>query len=96
MAVRFLGFVFVFIIFSACFHLLMRTQMIWRLSDARRKGLYPAQGKATLFDVKKLLASGEKLLAVRLYGEIYHTSTKESLKSVEELEKSIQEKKAKS
>ena len=46
--------------------------------------------RATLFDVKRLIASGEHILAVRLYRKIYKgASRKEAQRAVEEMERSI-------
>ena len=50
--------------------------------------------RATLFDVKRLIASGERILAVRLYRNIYKgASRKEAQRAVEEIERSIKGKK---
>ena len=81
-----------FIILSLCFCILMQTYWIWFINQARRKGLYPQRGKATMFDVRRLIIEGEKNLAIRIFAEIFKTSHKEAKKGVEELEKSIQEK----
>ena len=80
-----------FIILSLCFCILMQTYWIWSINQARRKGLYP-QGNPTMFDVRRLIIEGEKKLAVRLYAELFKTNSHEARKSVEELEKGIQEK----
>ena len=81
-----------FIILSLCFCILMQTYWIWSIHQARRKGFYPERGKATMFDVRRLIIEGEKNLAVRVYAGIFKTNHKEAKKAVEELEKSIQEK----
>ena len=81
-----------FIILSLCFCIFMQTYWIWSINQARRKGLYPERGKATMFDVRRLIIEGEKHLAVRVYAEIFKINHKEAKKAVEELEKSIQEK----
>lgn len=39
--------------------------------SARRKGVYPAKGKATMEDVRRLALSGETRLAIRAYREIH-------------------------
>lgn len=81
------------IILLLCFLIFSQTLWIWHLKQARRKGLYPLSGRATLFDVKRLIAAGEHLLAVRLYREIYKgVSFKDAHRAVEEIEKSIKEK----
>ncbi|MCA9407778.1 MAG: hypothetical protein H6755_05310 [Candidatus Omnitrophica bacterium] len=83
-----------FIILGLCLIALNRTRGIWVLNNARRKGLYPPKGKATMFDVRRLILSGEKELAIRIYCEIFEVSRKEAVKAVDELEKGIKEKKA--
>jgi ribosomal protein L7/L12 len=80
------------IILGLCFYLFWRTSSIWRLNQVRRKGLYPHQGKPTMFDVRRLLIEGEKESAIRVYGEIFHSSYKDAQKAVDELERSIREK----
>ena len=85
--------VFSLIIISLCFLVLMNTYWIWSMNQARRKGLYPSKGKATMFDVRRLIIQGEKPLAVRLYAQIFKTNYRESKKAVDELEHSIQAKK---
>ena len=62
---------------------------VWLLNQARRKGLYPYPGKATLFDVKRLLIMGEPMLAITVYREIYGVGFRDAKKAVEELEKSL-------
>ncbi len=77
-----------------CFLVFFRTFWIWHLNQARRKGLYPLNDRATLFDVKRLISSGEKILAIRLYREIYKgISLKGAQRAVEEIERSINLKK---
>ena len=67
----------------------VQTLWIWHINQARRKGLYPLNGRATLFDVKRLISVGEKALAIRAYQEIFGVKQKEAQKSVEEMEKSM-------
>ena len=81
-----------FIILSLCFAIFFYGHCIRNLNQARRSGLYPDKGKATMFDVRRLILKKEKYLAVRLYGEIFRTNYWEAQKAVEELERSIQEK----
>ena len=76
-----------------CFLVFSQILWIWHLNQARRRGLYPSSGQATLFDVKRLIAAGENLLAARLYREIYKgTSFKEAQKAVAQIEKGIKAK----
>jgi hypothetical protein len=78
-----------FIIVCLCFFIFMKTYWIWYLNQARKKGVYPTQGKATLFDVRRLLIEGEKDLAIRVYCEIFGSNQQEARKAIEELEKSL-------
>jgi len=56
---------------------------------AKRSGLLPPPGSGTDDDVEKLLAQGEKLLAIRLYRELHHTDLKTAKEAVEKLGGSI-------
>ena len=80
------------IIVGLCFLIFMNTYWIWSMNQARRRGLYPSKGKATMFDVRRLIIKGEKDLAVRVYAQIFKTNSRESKKAVEELERGIQAK----
>jgi len=79
-----------FTIISLCFLIFSYTRWIWSMIRARRNGMYPPKGAATMFDVRRFLLKGEKELAVRLYCEIFQTNQKTARKAVEELERSIQ------
>ena len=48
-----------------------------------------------MFDVRRLILKGEKELAIRVYREIFKSNYSRAQKAVEDLEKSIQEKKSK-
>ena len=82
-----------FLVLALSFYILTRSHWPWYISQARRKGFYPQKGKATMFDVRRFVLMGEKNLAIRVYREIFSTNYKEAKKAVDELEKSIQEKK---
>jgi len=56
-----------------------------REKQARRSGLLPPKGSGTDGDVKNLLTSGEKLLAIRLYRELHGTDLKTAKEAVEGL-----------
>jgi len=62
---------------------------VWFLTDARRRGKLPAQGRATMFDVRHLLMEGEKDLAIQVYCEIFQTTPLKAKKDVEDLERSL-------
>ena len=83
------------IILILCFYIFWNTLWIWSMNRARRKGLYPEKGKATLFDVRKLLVNGEKDMAIVVYCEIFKVSRREAKKAIEQLEKNIQPKNSK-
>ena len=55
------------------------------IADLRRQGVYPVAGSGTDADVRNLLQSGHKLLAIRLYREIHQASLKQAVKAVKQL-----------
>jgi len=75
------GILFIYLFVQSCW-------LIW-IKQARKKGLYPQKGKATMFDVRAFLLQGEKEVAIRVYREIFNVGLSEAQKSVEELERSI-------
>ncbi len=77
-------------IIGLCFFLLSKSQWIFSLNHARRKGLIPKKDKATMFDVRRLLQHGERDAAIRVYCEIFECSKSESHKAIKDLEQSIQ------
>ena len=72
-----------------CFLVLLNTYRVCFLIDARRRGKWPAKGRATMFDVRHLLLEGEKELAIRVYCEIFQTTPITAKKDVEALERSL-------
>jgi len=52
------------------------------VSRARRQGRYPAKGKATLDDVRRLALAGDVALAMRAYREIRPASLREAKEAV--------------
>ncbi len=56
-----------------------------QIRNLRLKGLYPAQGHATMKDVEKLINSGNKALAMRAYREIHGVSLKQAKEAVEKI-----------
>jgi len=70
-----------------------RSRWMWSVNQARRKGLYPKEGKAKKFDVRQLIIKGEQDLAVEVYRQLFLTNRREAQKAVEDLAKRIQEKK---
>jgi len=87
-------FIFTSIIIAVCFFIFFQSRWLWTANRAKRKGLYPFKGKANLFDVRCLIAEGEKELAIRLYCGIFACSIAEARIAVEQLEKGMQEKKS--
>ena len=80
-----------FIIIYVCFLIFLRTSWVSNLTQARRKGLYPPAGKATLFDVKRLISEGEIEVAVQVYCDIFKTNRRAAKKAVEEMERSLKQ-----
>lgn len=85
-----LTFVIATTILNICFFLFLKTSHIFKINQARRKGLYPSQRKPTMDDVKRLLRAGEKYLAIRMYSEIYRLNVHQSEKEVDLLERNLQ------
>ena len=85
-------YIFLALILSLCLAVFFYAKHVWNLNQARRSGLYPERGKATMFDVRRLILKKEKYLAVRLYCEIFKTGFREAQKAVDELERSVLEK----
>jgi hypothetical protein len=56
-----------------------------RLLRARRSGLYPAPGKGSEEDVRRLLRQGEKALAIHLYRKLNRTDLGTARKMVDEM-----------
>ena len=56
-----------------------------RVKSARRRGIYPAKGQATMNDVKRLVLNGEVVLAMRAFREIHGVSAKEAKDAVDRI-----------
>ena len=52
---------------------------------ARRSGLLPPEGRATMNDVKRLARAGQRIYAIRCYREIHGCKLAEAKRAVEEL-----------
>ncbi len=74
---------------SACVFIFNRSSYIWLISQARRRGLLPPFDKASLEDVKELLRAGERNLAIRVYGQMYHLNLKQAEREVDLLERNL-------
>lgn len=83
---------YTFIIIVICWIVLSHTRWIWVINQARKKGIYPDKGKATMFDVRNLIIEGEFDLAVELYRRLFKTSRRNARKAVEDLADSISQK----
>jgi ribosomal protein L7/L12 len=57
-----------------------------KLSGLRSRGLYPGPGSAGDGDVARLLAAGEKVMAIRCYREIHQVGLAAAKDAVEQLE----------
>ncbi|MCA9405322.1 MAG: hypothetical protein KC684_02205 [Candidatus Omnitrophica bacterium] len=78
-----------FVITAVCFAVIYNARKIWVINQDRRKGIYPPQDNATLFDVRHLIMEGKVDLAVRLYREIFGVNQHEAEKAVNELQRSV-------
>ncbi len=76
-----MGMVYVVILIAVCIAISMLLAQL-QVKNARRRGIYPAKGKATSEDVKRLALSGEVVLAMRAYREIYGVGIKEAKEAV--------------
>ncbi len=56
-----------------------------RVMVARRSGLLPEAGKATMADVERLVRENERILAIRCYREIHRCSLKDAKRAVNNL-----------
>lgn len=83
---------YTFVIILICWLVLSQTRWIWAVNQARKKGIYPEKGKATMFDVRSLIIEGEYDLAVELYRRLFRTSRRNARKAVEDLADSISQK----
>lgn len=83
---------YTFIIIMACWLILSHTRWIWLINQARKKGIFPDKGKATMFDVRNLIIEGEYDLAVELYRRLFKTNRRNARKAVEDLADSISQK----
>ena len=81
-------FILLMAVLLGCFSLFYWLRRKGMLSKAIKEGKIP-QGKATMFDVRRLLMEGKKDLAIEVYAEIFKTSPFQSRKDVEELERSL-------
>jgi len=76
-----MGLVYVAILVVVCFAIGMLLAQL-QVKKARRRGIYPAKRKATIEDVKRLALSGEVVLAMCAYREIYGVGIKEAKEAV--------------
>lgn len=83
---------YVFVIFSFCLFLFFFARWILSVSPSQQR---KAPHKSTMFDVRRLILKGETEAAARLYRQIFSTTPQEAKKAVEQLERSIKEKKPK-
>jgi len=84
---------YIFTVFCLCVYIFYHSRwfrpfkQIWHGRNSHSK-----KEKLTMFDVRRLLINGEKDLAIRVYCELFKTSSEEASKAVEEIERSIQPK----
>ena len=60
-----------------------------RVRNARSSGLYPLEGTGTDADIERLILSRNKLLAIKLYRELYGGDLKSAKEAVEEITQRI-------
>lgn len=84
--------IYAFLVIAVCAFVISRSRWIWSLNAARRRGIFPEHGKATMFDVRRLIVEGEIELAIEVYRWIYRTNRQASREAVLELANSISEK----
>lgn len=83
-----------FIIFCICFIIYHLSQWLWSVNQTRRKNAYPPNNrKPTMFDVRHLIVKGDKEMAIKVYCDIFKVGYRDGKKAVDDLEKSIKEKK---
>ncbi len=56
-----------------------------KVAALRAEGVYPAKGTETDADVSRLLAHGEKIMAIRCYRTVHKVGLKEAKAAVESL-----------
>lgn len=56
-----------------------------RIQALRRRGIYPAKGRATTADVERLLKAGHRIWAIRCYREIHDVELATAKAAVETL-----------
>jgi len=74
-----------------CLVMVIIVYLFKSMHQIRQKNMIKGKSRATMFDVRRLIMKGEKTLAIRVYGEIFETNSKETREAVEELERSIKE-----
>lgn len=57
----------------------------YKVHVARRQGIYPAKGKTTMEDVKRLALSGDTGLAMRAYRELYGATPRKAKEAVDQI-----------
>jgi len=66
-------------------HASIKAQVDDRLDALRFRGVYPREGEGTDDDVRRLNASGEKALAIRLFYELHGGSLSDAKRGVDAL-----------
>ena len=64
---------------------LLKARMVMQIAAARRSGIYPEHGKATMADVERLLRLGNRPWAIRCYRELNKIGLAEARKAVDEM-----------
>lgn len=83
---------YTFIIIMVCWGIFSQTRWIWAINEARKKGIFPEKGRATMFDVRNLIIEGEYDLAIEVYRRLFKVSRRNARKAVDDLSDSISQK----
>ncbi len=60
-----------------------------KIRQARESGLYPPKGAGSIADVERLVRNGHKILAIKLYREIYDVDLKTAHEAVKKIAKDL-------
>ena len=87
-------YILTFFIITCALLILLNSHWVEQLGQNSRKASSPDRHKPTMFEVRRLIIQNDKESAIRLYCQIFSVGRKEAQIAVEELERSIQQKKS--
>ncbi len=74
----------VYVIISLlCLAAIAKLYQMSKIAKARREGIYPSMGKVTKEDISRLALSGERVLAIFAYRELYGCGLKQAKKEID-------------